>query len=93
MLSWMQYDPQKEISKLDIPVLIINGDKDIQVQVSEAEKLKTAKQDAYYKIISNMNHIFKEIKGGMIENQKSYNDESIPVMPELIDVISTFILQ
>src|SRR5690606_26344474 len=44
--SWMQYDPKVEIAKLNIPILIINGDKDTQVQVSEAELLKNAKPDA-----------------------------------------------
>ena len=64
-----------------------------QTLVSEAEKLKEAKPDAQLVIFKNMNHIFKDIKGDMIENQKSYNDETIPIMPELIKVISTFILK
>lgn len=92
MYSWMQYNPQTEIEKLDIPVLIINGDTDIQVQVSEAESLKTAKPNAQFKIIKNMNHIFKEIKGDLAENQNSYNNISIPIMPKLIKTISSFIL-
>ncbi len=89
--SWMQYDPKEEITKLNVPVLIINGDKDLQVQVSEAELLKTAKPSAEYKIIANMNHIFKKIEGDDLENSKSYNQYNLPVMPELIDSISEFI--
>ena len=92
MFSWMQYNPQTEIAKLDIPVLIINGDNDIQVQVSEAESLKTAKPNAQFKIIKNMNHVFKEIKGDLAENQNSYNDIGIPIMPKLIKTVSSFIL-
>ncbi len=93
LYSWMQYDPQVEIAKLDMPVLIINGDKDIQVQVSEAEKLNTAKPDAQYEIIPFMNHVFKEIKGDNLENSKSYNEYNRPVVPKLIEIISSFILQ
>jgi len=89
--SWMQYDPKEEIAKLTIPVLIINGDKDTQVQVSEAELLKNAKPDAEYIIIPKMNHIFKEIKGNDLENSKSYNIYNLPVMPELINTVSDFI--
>ncbi|MCB0464195.1 MAG: alpha/beta hydrolase, partial [Aequorivita sp.] len=66
--TWMQYNPKMEIEKLQIPVLIVNGDKDIQVQVAEAEFLKNAKPDAEYKIIENMNHIFKKIEGNDLEN-------------------------
>ena len=56
----MQYDPQIEITKLNIPVLIINGEKDIQVQISEAELLRNAKPNSQYEIIENMNHVLKE---------------------------------
>lgn len=91
VFSWMQYNPNVEISKLKIPVLILNGDKDLQVQVSEAELLKNAKPDAEYKIIPNMNHIFKKIDGNDLENSKSYNIYNLPVMPELINSISDFI--
>jgi len=91
IFSWMKYDPAKEVAKLDIPVLIINGDKDLQVHVSEAEILHAAKPDSKLKIIENMNHIFKEIKGNDLENQKSYNEYNRPVMPQLIEAIRDFI--
>ena len=91
MYSWMQYNPQTEIAKLNIPVLIINGDKDLQVQVSEAEKLKEAKPEAKLVIIHNMNHILKNIEGNFIENQQAYNKEDLPVIKELISIINNFI--
>lgn len=91
IFSWMQYNPQEEITKLDIPVLIVNGDQDIQVQISEAELLKKARPDATYKIIPGMNHIFKYMEGNALENSKSYNQYNLPVMPELIDIIVDFI--
>lgn len=91
IFSWMQYNPQEEIVKLDIPIMIINGDKDFQVQVSEAELLHSAKPDATYKIIHNMNHIFKEVEGNSLENSKTYNQYNLPVIPELIDSIADFI--
>lgn len=91
IFSWMQYDPKVEITKLKIPVLILNGDKDLQVQVSEAELLKSAKPDAEYKIIPKMNHVLKEIDGNDLENSKSYNIYNLPVMPELVNTITDFI--
>ncbi|WP_271425018.1 alpha/beta hydrolase [Aequorivita sinensis] len=89
--SWMVFDPKEEIAKLDIPVLIINGTKDIQVLVSEAELLKEAKPDAEYKIIEKMNHILKEVEGNDLENSKTYNIHNLPIMPELVETISGFI--
>ena len=93
LITWMNYNPQTEIAKLTIPVLIINGEKDLQVQVSEAEKLKEASPNAQFEIIPPMNHILKEIEGDGIENSKSYNEPSRPIIPKVVEVISTFILQ
>ena len=92
IFSWMQYDPQTELSKLDIPVMIVNGDKDLQVQISEAELLFAVKPESTYAIIKNMNHVLKEISGDDLENQKSYNEYDRPISPELIEIISGFIL-
>jgi len=91
--DWMQYNPQEEIKKLDMPVMIVNGTKDIQVNLGEAEKLKNARPDAEYVIIENMNHIFKEIIGDSLENGKSYNEYNRPIIPILIEKIAGFILE
>ncbi len=89
--SWMRYNPQEEIAKLEIPIFIINGDNDIQVSLTEADLLHKAKPGATYLVVSKMNHVLKKIEGNGLENQKSYNDYNMPVMPELIDSISKFI--
>ncbi len=93
--SWMQYDPVVEIKKLDIPVLLVAGDKDLQVLPSEGEVLKAAKPDATYTIIRNMNHILKELKTNDddLVNQKSYNEPKRPVIPALVEAITAFVKQ
>ena len=91
LISWIKYHPQMEIHQLKIPILIINGTKDLQVPVKDAELLQEANLDADLVIIENMNHLFKKIDGDMIENQKSYNNPELPVMPELINAITKFI--
>ncbi len=92
MRTWMSYNPQVEIAKLDIPVLIINGDQDIQVDENEAALLKNAKPEAELLIIKGMNHVFKKItRGDTMENAKSYNEPNRKVMPELTKAIEKFI--
>ena len=93
MKSWLQYDPAKEISELDIPILILQGDKDIQVELSQAEKLKESAPQSEYVLVNNMNHILKEIKGGRLENHKSYNESWREIMPEVIESITKFVKQ
>lgn len=92
MISWIKFNPSIEIKKLKIPVLLINGTKDLQVTVTDAELLKAAKPDAQIEIITNMNHVFKNIKtDDTAENIASYSNPATENIPELIFVINRFI--
>jgi len=91
IISWMRYNPAEEIKRLRIPVLLINGTKDLQVQVLDAELLKKGKPDAKLEIITDMNHLLKEIKTDEKENTASYSNATLPVMPIVIDKIAEFV--
>lgn len=91
IISWMKYDPQEEIQKLDIPVLLINGTNDLQVTEEQAEKLKEAKPEAKLVILDKMNHVFRKVEGDDLENSKSYNEPGLPLHPELVHEIAKFI--
>ncbi|MEN8745241.1 MAG: alpha/beta hydrolase [Polaribacter sp.] len=88
--SWIAVDPIKALKKITIPTLIINGDKDIQVGVENASKLKAVKPNASYAIIQNMNHILKDIQKEA-DNIKSYNSPEFPVSKQLIETIVSFV--
>ncbi len=90
LISSFKYNPQDEIKKLSVPVMIINGTSDSQIQLSETELLKKAKPDSEYLIIENMNHVLKEVKD-LAEDQKSYGNPDLPVVPKLINEISSFV--
>ncbi|AWI25703.1 alpha/beta hydrolase [Flavobacterium pallidum] len=91
MISWIKYDPQQEIKDLKIPVLLINGTKDLQVAVSEAELLKAAKPDATLKLIPNMNHVLKTIAAGAEENAAAYSKPDLPIDATLAETVNQFI--
>ena len=91
MSNWMQYNPQALIKNLDIPVLIINGTKDLQVSTREAQLLKNQKEDAELVIIENMNHLLFEINGDDLVNTKSYNEIHHKVCPEVINSMLKFV--
>lgn len=88
--SYLKYDPKEEISKLNIPCLIINGTKDIQVEIEDAKKLHKAKPEAQLSIIENMNHVLKIITKDE-DNLKSYSSPDFPLSEELVNVITEFI--
>lgn len=92
MMNWMQYNPQEEIKVLNMPILIINGTKDLQVSVEEAKMLKEAAQHADFKIIDKMNHILFIIEGDDLENSKSYNESARAISQEVVTAILDFIM-
>jgi len=91
MMSWMKYNPQLELKKIDIPILIINGTKDLQVSIEEANLLKASVENAQIEIIEKMNHILVPIEGDNLENSKSYNESFRKLSLKLIDVIVEFV--
>ena len=89
--SYMQYDPAKEIAALDIRVLIVQGANDLQVTTEDAQALHRAYPDASLKIIPRMNHVLKDIDGGAIKNQESYNNPELPVSRDLLHAVKNFL--
>jgi hypothetical protein len=91
LLSWFAYDPRQQISRLDIPVLIVQGSTDLQVEEASAQMLAKARADAQLEIIEGMNHVLKEAPAERQQNLATYYDPDKPVVPELINIIAGFI--
>lgn len=88
--TWMQLNPENIIRDVDIPLLIINGDKDLQVPIDNAEKLRAANPNAEMVIIKNMNHVLKQIEKDE-DNMKSYFNAGYPISNQLIKTVVEFI--
>lgn len=91
LISWFKYNPQEKIKKIKIPILIVQGTKDIQVSTGNAELLHKANPDSKLVIIENMNHVLKDVTGDEQENLATYNNKDIPVNNRLLKEISSFI--
>ena len=93
LISWFRYSPAKEIARLKIPVLILQGDKDIQVGVKEAEKLFAARMFSSFYIIKGMNHVLKHCDSdNMLVQLETYQSPDLPIKEELIEHIARFLL-
>lgn len=93
IISWFKYDPQNEIKKLSIPILILQGTNDIQVSVEDAKRLSNANQKAELVLINDMNHILRIIEGDIQANIATYSKGDLPIASELVKSITTFIQQ
>jgi pimeloyl-ACP methyl ester carboxylesterase len=88
--SWMVLDPVEEIKKITIPILLLNGEEDLQVTDKDFQKLKEAQPNAKGELIPHMNHVLKEVYS-LTENQKSYFQENFPLSSQLVDLLAEFI--
>lgn len=92
LIDWISRKPQTEIAKLNIPILIINGTKDLQVGQKEAELLHKANPKSSMVIIEKMNHVFKEVENDQ-QNLESYNNLELPIHEDLVPTIISFLKQ
>ncbi|MCF6131450.1 alpha/beta hydrolase family protein [Flavobacterium wongokense] len=100
IIPWFEYflkiNPDVYLSKLKIPVLAINGTKDLQVISKEnlagikasLEKAKNKK----FEIVEfpNLNHLFQEAKTGTVEE---YGQLEQTIAPQVLDKMSSWILK
>lgn len=93
IISWFKYDPQNEIKKLAIPVLVVQGTNDLQISIEDAQKLSSANPKAKLALIHNMNHIFRIVEGDRQANIATYGQSDLPIAHELVNSIADFILK
>jgi len=91
MISWIKYDPPQELSKLSIPVLIVQGTTDIQVGIDDANRLAKALPKAKLVIIEGMNHIMKPAPSDRQMNISTYTLPDLALKNELVFNIISFI--
>lgn len=91
MISWFKFDPEVEIGKLRIPILIIQGTNDIQIPVEDAKRLANANPNAKLILVEKMNHVFRLVKGDRNANLATYNNADFPVSPQMVKNIIDFI--
>ncbi len=92
MQGWVKYDPVAEIAKVKVPVLIVQGGRDIQVSESDARALKAAQPAAKLVIIPAANHVFRAaLSDDRLAQAKLYTDPTIPIVPELGPAIADWV--
>lgn len=93
LISWFKYDPAAEISKLTMPVLILQGTTDVQVSVDDAKLLAAALPSAKLVLVDGMNHILKQADADFQKNIATYNMPALPLKPELAAQLQSSIRQ
>ena len=81
-------DPVTLAARITLPVLIVQGDRDLQVAVADAQALAKADPKATLAIVPGVNHVLKAVGEGRAANLSAYADPSLPVAPAVVDAIA-----
>jgi pimeloyl-ACP methyl ester carboxylesterase len=88
----MAQDPPGLARSLKLPLLIVQGDQDLQVTVADARALAAAQPKAKLVIVSGVNHVLKVPGGeGRELNMAAYADPSLPIAPGVVDAVASFV--
>ncbi|WP_205501055.1 alpha/beta hydrolase [Rufibacter psychrotolerans] len=91
LISWFKYDPQAEIRKLTVPVLVVQGNLDLQVTTNEATLLATAAPKSKLVEVENMNHVLKETTMDLKANMATYSNPTLPLASKLMPEVVGFV--
>jgi hypothetical protein len=91
LISQVSLDPTQALAAVKAPVLILQGDNDLQVTAGDARLLHAARPDARLVIVPGMNHILKTAPTDRAGNIATYADPDRPLAPEVMPAILSFV--
>ena len=93
LIDASSYDPKQEISKLDIPALIVQGSNDIQIEIKDAQLLHNAAKKSRLEIIQGMNHVFRQAPENRLLNMQTYGNPELSIDDSLVNLIVDFLYE
>jgi pimeloyl-ACP methyl ester carboxylesterase len=94
LIDTFRQDPAKLSAGVTVPMLVVQGDRDLQVPAADARLLAAAQPRAIVAILPRMNHVLKTVESTDPQaNFATYADPSRPVDPALVEAIAVFVRQ
>jgi len=94
LISEFSYDPARLIAGVTKPVLLLQGQRDLQVSAQDAQRLKQANPPAQLALLPDVNHVLKAVTTDDPRvNMAAYADPGLPLAPGVVDVIADFLLK
>lgn len=85
-------DPARLAASVTRPVLIVQGEADLQVTVEDAQKLKAGQPKATLVLLPGVNHVLKTVEGDSRgANIATYADPNLPIAPGVVMAVADFI--
>ena len=93
LMSWLPLDPARLAADYDGPILIVQGDHDIQVSMADAERMAAAQPRAELVRLEGVNHVLKVAPADRAGNVATYADPALPLAPGVGEAVGGFILK
>lgn len=91
LIDLMAQDPAALARTLKVPLLILQGDRDLQVSVADARLLGAAQPGARVALLEGVNHVLKAAPEDRAANLATYGDPSLPVAASLVEEVAAFV--
>jgi pimeloyl-ACP methyl ester carboxylesterase len=92
LIDMFRQDPAKLAASVKVPMLIVQGERDIQVSVTDAKALAAAQPTAKLVLVSTMNHVLKDVASDdRAANLATYADPSLPIDSSIVDAVADFV--
>jgi len=92
LIDLLVHDPAILAASLNVPLLVVQGEKDIQVSVADARLLAAAQPKAKLAVLANVNHVLKIVTSDdRGANIAAYGDASLPIAPGVVDAVAAFV--
>jgi uncharacterized protein len=92
LIDEFSYDPVALLVGYKGPVLILQGERDIQISTDDCRLLKGAHREAKLVLLPTINHVLKTVAtDDRAANLRTYVDPSLPLASGVVEAITDFI--
>lgn len=92
MIDLLALDPAKLAAAVRVPVLVLQGDRDIQVSLDDAKALEAAQPKATLVVLPGVNHVLRPVASDdRMANIATYGDETLPISPSVAAAVAGFV--
>jgi hypothetical protein len=92
LTSLFSYDPAALAAKVKLPLLIVQGGRDLQVAVADAERMAGANPAAKLVVLPDLTHVLKDVADASpAANLATYRDPALPLGKGVAEAVADFI--
>jgi pimeloyl-ACP methyl ester carboxylesterase len=92
LIGALAVDPAQAIAGYRKPVLVLQGERDLQVAVEDARRLARAAPDGELVLVPDANHVLKRVASDdRAANIATYGDPGLPLADGFVEAIAAFV--